>query len=298
MDTIISDYKNGLFWAEIGKKHNCSASKIRRTIRKEGLISRKRIFSSVEEQEICRRYLSNESSLKIAKDFKCSKYAILQILKRNSVDRRTTSEACRIYSINESVFEENTEGSMYWAGFLMADGNLFESKKVSKRIQIGLHNKDREHLEKLNLFLQTDRPLYRENKGTASKLIISSERIFDSLKRFGLKPKKSKTAKASNFAAKNRHFWRGVVDGDGSIYFDKQGPCLSLVGSKSIVQQFRDFVLMHVNTEAKVLTHKTIFEIKLSGEKAIAIIKELYKDCSWFLERKNEKAKRAILGEA
>jgi hypothetical protein len=67
-----------------------------------------------------------------------------------------------------------------------------------------------------------------------------------------------------------------------------------LVGSKYLLMQFLDFVSCLVKIKASIQNHKTIFRVSISGKNAEKLIKELYRDCEWFLERKNERAKSIL----
>ena len=51
----------------------------------------------------------------------------------------------------QNILDDNTA---YWLGFLTADGSISKTT-----IQIGLANKDKEHLEKLRNFLEVDKPI-------------------------------------------------------------------------------------------------------------------------------------------
>ena len=160
---IIDDYLSGLSLKLIKDKYNCSDKAIENSLRRNG-IERNRPFNRennrnylVKDEEYKIIYLYNEekmSSLEIAKKIKRSKYAVLTCLKRNGCKRRTTSEACRKCALDETVFDDKMqEDSLYWAGFLIADGNLFR-KRENYTIKIGLSKKDKDHVVKFKDFLK------------------------------------------------------------------------------------------------------------------------------------------------
>lgn len=69
--------------------------------------------------------------------------------------------------------------------------------------------------------------------------------------------KKSQTIKYVQGTFK-KHFWRGVIDGDGSLGFTKDGlPFISLVTAS---EQLRNDYLEHILLLEKNLIHKEMFE--------------------------------------
>ena len=57
--------------------------------------------------------------------------------------------------MRENAFQNILDDNIaYWLGFLTADGSISKTT-----IQIGLANKDKEHLEKLRNFLEVDKPI-------------------------------------------------------------------------------------------------------------------------------------------
>lgn len=253
-------------------------------------------ISREEQDQIIQAYKNGIKLTVIVREFERDKSVIIGVLHRNGIICQKTLNNGRMYPLDETVFSEDTEDAMYWAGFLMADGCLhtLKNKKHRKYVKVSLDQKDKNHLNKFQQFLKTQRPLSIDD--SMLTIDICSTKLFDELHRFGLTPRKSKTAKASEKAAKNRHFWRGVIDGDGSISLKADGRItLSLCGSKFLLEQYLCFIQKYVSTKTKVRPHKNIFEVVLGGIKAIPIIKELYRDCNYYLERKHE---RAILAQA
>ena len=62
---------------------------------------------------------------------------------------------------------------------------------------------------------------------------------------YGFTPRKSWDGCITDQRLLNsRHFWRGMIDGDGSIGYRKRDgyPLLSLVGTKIMIDQFRYFI--------------------------------------------------------
>jgi DNA-binding transcriptional regulator WhiA len=128
----------------------------------------------------------------------------------------------KVHTVNEAVFDTITEESAYWLGFLMADGNINTGKTGNPRIALTLAERDREHLVKFRKFLNCSNQILlkivKVNEKTWNQytLRFSSKNIADRLNEFGITKRKSLTAKSIGLED-NKHFWRGVLDGDGYI---------------------------------------------------------------------------------
>jgi hypothetical protein len=88
--------------------------------------------------------------------------------------------------------------------------------------------------------------------------------------------------------AASRHFWRGVVDGDGSVFILKTGYSgINLVGSQRLLDAFLGF-LRERNLSGRMIVrpHKSIHELRTAGYLAELIIDELYRNATTALDRK------------
>jgi hypothetical protein len=87
-----------------------------------------------------------------------------------------------------------------------------------------------------------------------------------------------------------KHYWRGFVDGDGTIGFNNPYPVIGLCGTYAVCEAFRGWCLQFVDSKAMVRKSGNIYYYGLSGSKAIPIIRELYEGATVYLDRKYEKA--------
>jgi hypothetical protein len=232
----------------------------------------------------------------LSKEFKIPARQISSFLKENGV-----LPTNRKYTLNQNAFAEITPQSAYWVGFLMADGNVYKD-----HISIGLSSIDKNHLLKFTSFLETDMPIKTELRKittpngksgiySLSRVSITSRLIANHLASYGVTERKSHTAKAVGLE-KNLAFWRGVIDGDGCITLARNIAYINLVGSKTIVKQFLDFVLTFgtTKTTVKKIHKNSIYSVSVSGNLAKKLIETLYKDATTFLDRKYEKAMQII----
>lgn len=233
-----------------------------------------------------------------------SSTAIHGAFKRRGWICRSQSESQRRYSVNHSAFSEITESSAYWAGFIMADGTVSYRSADSVEVRIRLKRDDLLHLHKFRKFVspQSKVSLYRYDNTPSCNIGVRSEQIARDLHGFGITPNKWSNAKASPLIIDNRHFWRGVIDGDGSIgtYLNKNTnqfmPSIRLVGSQDLLEQFKEFIRESgIPTRANVKPHRSIFMYAVCGKYSIPIMELLYKEASVYLDRKMSLA-REIAG--
>ena len=155
----------------------------------------------------------------------------------------------KVHTVNEAVFDTITEESAYWLGFLMADGSISTGKTGNPRIALTLAERDREHLVKFRKFLNCSNQILSKIAKVNEKvwnqytLRFSSKKIADRLKEFGITERKSLTAKSIGLED-NKHFWRGVLDGDGHIKNSdgNDGDSVVVVGSQDLMRQFITFI--------------------------------------------------------
>ena len=215
-------------------------------------------------------------------------------MKRRGLPLRSASECHRIYALNESYFDViDTEEKAYWLGFIAADGCVYRDA-----LGVCLDEGDAEHLEKLRAALASEQPLRLltdpRHGNRTSRLQIHSQRLTGGLMAAGIIPAKSFTLLPwAGPPELLRHYWRGVVDGDGSVGKDGRGEWfVRLVGSRAMAQGFADFVAERTGWQRKeARPHKTIWHVGYVGvsiPQAIATV--LYKGATTFLDRKKATA--------
>lgn len=261
-----------------------------------------------QKTEIIRQYKDGKSSNTIAKQFGVLPGSIRSLLKRRGIARRSKSEAHRQYTLNEAAFDEINSKSAYWVGFLFADGCVYRGNRTTGVLAIGLSAVDESHLQKFKTFLGSNHRLYyterikyilqakKPSHCSGVSLTIGSERLAATLEKHGM-DKKSLGRVAPDYLKDSADFWRGVIDGDGTLYIEPRGlPRLSLVGGYELLCQFLEFS-KSINSKIKAEIRKVgnIFEIALGGEPALNIVTRLYTEPDVCLDRKYIIAKQ-ILG--
>jgi intein-encoded DNA endonuclease-like protein len=254
-----------------------------------------------KENYILHQYFSEKSQEGLLKLLpKRSKLAILAQGERLKLKRNTRKPRL---SINENYFKKWFENMAYVLGFIFSDGNITETIRngYSDKLAFGLHKKDLDILKKIK------RELSAEQKLSFSKNYVYfgvySQIIVNDLKKLGVSYRKSlevNRGKIPNVPQKYiRHFIRGIVDGDGSIHFDKRNyPTLSVCGRKDTMTFIKKHFLAKFSLNSKIIQPKkngklsNVFYISYRSNSAKILINYLYNNAKIYLERKFKLAKR------
>jgi hypothetical protein len=217
-------------------------------------------------------------------------------------------------TLREDAFDVLDPEAAYWAGFLMADGNVHKPiTRPSHRLTIRLALHDICALERFKEWIGTDCSILTGKVEDDGKFInrefcvlqITSNPICERLMSLGVVPNKTEYAVASPEVASSRDFWRGCVDGDGCVYAVESGR-VYLAGTQSLTQQFIDYchplVPGHTPAHRFHLSHvgkQGCWVADYTGrERARSIISHLYSEPSWALPRKWALARTYTTGQA
>lgn len=221
-----------------------------------------------------------------------------------------TTEGQRRYPVNEDFFDDiDTEEKAYWLGFLVADGHVDDDDTLFLKLQA----RDRTHVEKLRNALSPERPIYDYDgygdKGTPYvHLEIRSKPLCEALAEHGVVPRKAHTVTPPDLPEElMRHFWRGVVDGDGSLsqYTKRSGEKadgsryeyetwdIKLGGNEHIVSAFVDRMNGLTGSTRGYYFKDGCYRVTYDGRMSKQIILFLYRDSQVSLRRKLQKAKKA-----
>ncbi len=210
--------------------------------------------------------------------------------------RRATCE------LDHEAFDVLTEASEYWMGFLCADGSIDDtSGSGSPQLMMDLALKDKGHVEKFRSFLKSTHTIservnktskgYHNGKGgEAVAYRVRSVRLVDALRRHGLGGK-SPTRVPDATIENSPHFWRGAVDGDGTVRWttDRAGNTyanIMLCGHMPLMEKFQAFLLRNGLVANIIDTASGIYQIRLLGSGALRLIEILYGQATIALDRK------------
>jgi hypothetical protein len=166
-----------------------------------------------------------------------------------------------------------------------------QQQKGAPQVQLRLSEVDRGHLEKFRQFLDSAHAITTSPPGNfggyqsrpSARYAVTSRRLAGRLLEMG----RYDGSIAPELTA-SRHFWRGVVDGDGSIFIPKTGySSISLLGSQRLLEAFLRFLTeRHLSGRMTIRPHKSIHGLGTAGYLAELIIDELYRNATTALGRK------------
>jgi len=245
-------------------------------------------------KEILARYKAGESSVVLQGAYRLTRATILKIVRRADGKVRSRSEARRKYQLDERTFDAPMhEHALYWTGFLLADGSVNGRRKsAAARTRLKLARKDKGHLKSFLSFLKSSYPISPASAG-CNVVEITSDKLYFRLRELGITERKSFTASPSAEVANSRHFWRGMIDGDGYPATPKNTAVIELCGSFASCVAFVNF-LADNGIYGQIGPHGSIHEVLLCGDRARRAAVLLYKGCTVALPRKLKIAKRII----
>lgn len=252
-------------------------------------------------QKMIKLYKSGKTYKEISEILGCSSTAPYHAMKERGIKAKPSWRNNRKYSVNESFFDNiDTEEKAYWLGFISADGSIYNGK-----VSIALADKDYKHLEKFRKSLNSNHPIrYRSYniKGyilNSCRIEISSVKMIKSLSKLGVTSNKVKTIKPICGLDENlmRHYFRGLVDGDGTIYPHRcsRSWIIGLAGNKYILNGFRKFINSKIKFNGKVKKQESCFDIRYNGillPKCVAFL--LYENSKIYLSRKKRLAGKLL----
>lgn len=252
-----------------------------------------------QQEQVAKLYLEGSTGPDLAGRLGVGSDAVYAALRRRGVAIRGPELCARRYGFREDAFDEVNESSSYWAGFLTADGCLYQDCRGTWILAVELGAKDRAHLVKFLNFMESNKPIHRRTRlkfgrstSTTCSVAFNSKRLVDALARWGVVP-----GKVDSFPTlvRNRHFWRGMVDGDGWVRLEGATPLVGLCGTPSIVREFIIFVRQH---EPGVKVHPQdrpkLSCTAVKGAAAVRILKALYGHSNVALDRKKARAEEIL----
>jgi len=257
----------------------------------------------ISKDQIKEMYLSGKSSTEIAKIAKCLPVNISCHLKRMGVIMRTSSEAGRKYTLNQSYFKEiDSEEKAYILGFLFADGYNQESKN---QLRLTLEQTDKHTLDRIALLIfgHNKKPLMKITRGERIyyDLSINSKEICADLARHGCMQNKTFKLKfPENINDDLRiHFIRGYFDGDGCVSITKRNDRtptsktyqFNISGREDFLLKIQEILISKIEVnKTPIKRHVNIYYLQYAGLTNVnKVLGLLYNNATIYLDRKYEK---------
>ncbi len=302
---------------KVAKKLNVDYHAIRNLIMKHNLPfnnERKPITATKEQLQEAYDRLGTVDL--VAKEFGCSDRGIGVKMKKFGIKFNFIYK----YTCDDDFFSRDTEEAFYWAGFIAADGCVMANGKNKKDISvlsIGVAIKDEQHLINFQNLINHHAPIHysirkgrevienRNGKLTKrfikdskmSSISISSRKIINDIKRFGVVARKSLIYSCPKEIINHKlfhHFMRGYFDGDGCVSLDSNTNNLhfQLLGTFDFLTACKEIFENKLisNNITQLVKRNNIYELNYGGNILTKRIYDyLYKDAKSYLQRKYDK---------
>lgn len=255
-------------------------------------------LTAEQEAKILYEYHNNfsKSVLDILKDYNISDNTFYRRIMDYKEPRRGVVKK-RKYSFDINRIMEDSIDKFYWLGFISADGAI-----VTNSLNIELKDIDRKHLENFNLFMKNENPIIDRVNNlnvSCSRATINSKELILYLQQYNIVQNKSKIFTIPENKIPNKylfHYLRGLIDGDGSITFNRfnQITLYFCSGNEKCVYQVRD--MLKIDNKISVGKDST-YRFQITGnKKAKNVLDKLYEDSTEFnrLERKYNVYKQTL----
>ena len=208
---------------------------------------------------------------------------------------------------NENAFDEYSEESCYWAGFLAADGCV-DSKN---RVRVMLKYDDINHLEKLKAFLQSTHAISSNtDKYYRCSFELTSTHICDVLDlNFNIIPNKTDKLKFPSHIPNKYlvHYIRGYFDGDGSIcesFSNKNSITASIYvtfasGCKSFSEELFGYLhnVLNLGGHLQEFNYSIKWQLKYNTNDAKTLLTYMYDESTVYLDRKYALYQKLIVND-
>lgn len=267
---------------------------------------KKILLDNTLSQELFIRYTKDNMSLtKLSETYKIPPTVIKRTLKEQGTTLRTHRQSKIKYTFNHNFFEIiDTEYKAYFLGFMLADGHVGE-----KEVIIAIKDIDRHIIEKFVKCIEGNNKIctpstksnFVKTETKCARINLRSDKMISDLNKLGLTRNKTyNTIVPSVPTHLERHFWRGVFDGDGyvSVYKTKQRQYTytiletGLCGHINTMTAYREFLISNNIKVSKISPDKSIFQLRVCGaNNALKQYDLLYTgiDPELCLKRKREK---------
>lgn len=204
-------------------------------------------------------------------------------------------------AVNEYYFKKWSPEMAYILGYILADGCIIEGtyEGYSGALKFGVQKRDVDILEKIKKELSSGHKISPSRN--AFHFCITSQIIVDDLKKLGIIYRKSLRENVPSVPSEyKRDFIRGIIDGDGSIHFDKRNhPTISVCGGKNTITFIQNHFLSLFNLYSKIAwrekdeNSQRLFYIAYRSNSAKTLVNYLYANSTLYLERKFRLAERS-----
>ena len=258
-----------------------------------------RKYSDSVESTVSSMYTGGSSTTKICSSLGMSMSTVRDMLRRNGVNLRPKKEVdiLRAAPVDHNFFNSIvTEANAWCLGIMFSDGNV-----SSERDLMSITMADLDVLEKFKSSIQSQSPIRlvksrKLNHKQLYRLDFTSSSIKSRLIELGCIPNKSLTVTYPELIdGMDRHFIRGVFDGDGCISVTKTGRRLFIIGTLDIVTvigtKLPERIKFRISRDNST---KSAYTLRVSNTSYVDMYDYLYLGATIYMDRKYYKFKTYI----
>ena len=232
------------------------------------------------------------SITKIAQQLHRDRKSLSDRMKQEGV---VITQHCNKKQVNSNFFDNWTEKSAYWLGFIFADGHL------SDRDYLEITIKDKEHLEKFKADINSEHKISTKhvNGFDYYKIILRDKHLAEQLRYLGVSHNKTYGWDLPSIPDEYmNHFIRGLFDGDGTFTHSKGAYSFRIVSyNRNILEELIEIIknfVPEVNGHIRIYQYKErVPELNIGDNKTLKVFLEwLYNNSTVYLDRKYEKCSR------
>lgn len=289
-------YKQGYTLEEIGEQFGFVGNTVKKYLIRSEVYTNTSNLSSDEIEQIKELYGSGLTSREVAKQLGISKTTVLYHIEHTRPTKRD-----KIYEVDSLFFNKiDTEEKAYWLGLMYADGSV-----GSTELSITLNLTDEGLVKGFKKSLKAEHPIkHLERSKLNSKwkdsftLKVNDPQLHVDLIKHGCIP--NKTDKVSYPELRedlNRHFIRGLFDGDGSVWGKPGRGYFSITGYLPFLDEVQNIIVKETGlTKTKLQERKPNYgDIRYGGKTPMKQLYDyLYTDARYYLRRKKEKFEEVL----
>lgn len=190
----------------------------------------------------------------------------------------------------------NKPENAYIVGFAQTDGHLSSGTRNRGKLRFELSDKDADILVKIQSQIPYNSTISSRTRNTNFKknaksvtLTCCSLEFRQEISKYVPYGKKSKIIFAPPGLEESADYWRGIIDGDGSLGFFNGSPYISLnTSSDKLAEQYLHFIndVLGVKKYSNRNSRDKTYNIIVAGEKAKILTGKLYYSDCFGLDRK------------
>ena len=301
---VLHLYDQGRTWEQINERAGITSVTLGKILKRNGREYDRRSDAEGNAEIISALYDAGHSTRAIAEMLGHGKTTIGSVIVRHGGTMRQMP-GCEYPDYFDRI---DTPEKAYWLGFISADGCIVATPQYPEgsHLAVQLGARDKDHLVKLKVALGATACVHDRTAKTFGKptrlasLSVGSRRLTEALVALGVTPRKSATIQPWDGPVDLMpHYWRGMVDGDGSLARKTDGVwTVFLCGSEACVRAFTAWAAGICGTTAKPYYRSGCWYISISGRYQVPkLVRALYADAPVSLARKQETADQILSAE-